>query len=99
MILLLEGALVSWSLAMDERDGHEDLCGLGHRSIIPYVHGRIELYCSSLYEPEPFFDRPYEEVSTRSFYNSRSGSYNKTRGPTGGPEVVETLYNIYGTNG
>jgi hypothetical protein len=45
--------------------------------------------------PEPaFFVRPYEEVSTRSFYNSMSGSYNETQGPTGGPEVVETLYNI-----
>jgi hypothetical protein len=40
-----------------------------------------------------FFD-PCEEVSTPSFYHSRSGSYNETRGPTGGPEVVETLYNI-----
>jgi hypothetical protein len=99
VILLLEGALVSWSLAMDERGGHEDLCGSGHRSIIPYVHGRTGLYCSSLYEPEPFFDRPYEEVSTRSFYSSRSGSYNETQGPTGGPELVETLYSIYDTNG
>jgi hypothetical protein len=43
--------------------------------------------------PESFFD-PCEEVSTHSFYSSRSGSYNETRGPTGGPEVVETLYNI-----
>jgi hypothetical protein len=36
-----------------------------------------------------FFD-PCEEVSTPSFYHSRSGSYNETQGPTGGPEVVET---------
>jgi hypothetical protein len=93
VILLLEGALVSWSLAMDERGGHEDLRGSGRRSIIPYVHGRTELYCSSLYEPELFPD-PCEEVSIRSFYSSRSGSYNETRGLTGGPEVVETLYNM-----
>jgi hypothetical protein len=33
-------------------------------------------------------------VSTRSFYTSRLGSYNETRDPTGGPEMVETLYNI-----
>jgi hypothetical protein len=33
---------------MDERVGHEDLCGLGHRSVISYVYGRTELYCSSL---------------------------------------------------
>jgi hypothetical protein len=36
VIFLLEGVLVSWSLAMDERGGHEDLCGSGHQSIIPY---------------------------------------------------------------
>jgi hypothetical protein len=39
MVLLLEGALVSWSLVMVERGGHKDLRGLGHWSIIPYVHG------------------------------------------------------------
>jgi hypothetical protein len=43
MVLFLEGFLVSWSLAMDERGGHEDLCGLGHRSVIPYVHGRTKV--------------------------------------------------------
>jgi hypothetical protein len=37
---------------------------------------------------------PCEDVSTRSFYSSRAGSYNETRGPTDVPEVVETLYNI-----
>jgi hypothetical protein len=94
VVLLLEGALVSWSLAMDERGGHKDLHGLSRQSVIPYVHGRTELYCSSLYEPEPFFLTPYEDVSIRFFYSSRPGSYNETRGPTGGPEVVETLYNI-----
>jgi hypothetical protein len=46
--------------------------------------------------PEPFlgFFGPCEEVSTRSFYSTRPGSYNETQGPTGGPEVIETLYNI-----
>jgi hypothetical protein len=62
VVLLLERALVSWSLAIDERSRHEDLHGLDHRSVIPYVHGRTELYCSSLpylCEPEPFsFDQP-----------------------------------------
>jgi hypothetical protein len=51
--------------------------------------------------PEPFlvfdcesiFD-PCEEVYTRSFYSSRPASYNEIQGPTGGPKVVETLYNI-----
>jgi hypothetical protein len=51
--------------------------------------------------PESFLfsTDPCEEVSARSFYSSRSDSYNETWGPTGGPEVVETLYNIYGLNG
>jgi hypothetical protein len=35
---------------------------------------------------------PCEEVSTRFFYISRPSSYNETRGPTGGSEVVETIY-------
>jgi hypothetical protein len=57
VVLLLEGALVSSSLAIDERGGHEDLYGSGRRSVIPYVHERTELYCSNmpcLYEPEPY---------------------------------------------
>jgi hypothetical protein len=45
VVLLLEGALVSWSLDMDERGGHGDLHGSGCLSVIPYVHGRTELYC------------------------------------------------------
>jgi hypothetical protein len=46
VVLLLKGALVSCSLAMDEHDEHEDLRGSDHRSVIPYVHGRTELYCA-----------------------------------------------------
>jgi hypothetical protein len=48
VVLLLEGDLVSWSLAMDERGGHEDLRGSTRWSVIRYVHGRTKLYCSSL---------------------------------------------------
>jgi hypothetical protein len=58
VVLLLNRALVSWSLAIDERSGYEDLRGSGCRSVIPYVHERTVLYCSSLpclCEPEPFF--------------------------------------------
>jgi hypothetical protein len=46
VVLLLEGNLVSWSLAMDERSGNEDLRGSGRWSVIPYVYGRMELYCA-----------------------------------------------------
>jgi hypothetical protein len=30
-------------LALDEHSGHQDLRGLGHWSIIPYVHGRMRV--------------------------------------------------------
>jgi hypothetical protein len=33
---------------MDKRGGHEDLRGSDYRSVIPYVHRKTELYCSSL---------------------------------------------------
>jgi hypothetical protein len=59
VVLLLEGALVSWSLAMDERSGHDDLCGSGHRSIIPYIHERMELYYSS----PPCLSLPFHPTS------------------------------------
>jgi hypothetical protein len=68
MLLLLEGALVSWSLAMDECDEHEDLCGSGRQSVIPYVHRRTELYCSKPALPEPaFFIRPCDVAPARAF--------------------------------
>jgi hypothetical protein len=49
VVLLLEGALISWSLAINERGGHRDLRGSGRWSVIPYVHMRMKLYCSSMY--------------------------------------------------
>jgi hypothetical protein len=59
-----------WSLghtAMNECSGHEDLCGSGCQSVIPYIHGRTELYCSSLYEPEPFFPTPVKRCLSGPF--------------------------------
>jgi hypothetical protein len=67
VVLLLEGALISWSLAMVEHGGHKDLCGSGRWSVIPYVHRRTELYCSSLYEPEPFFPTPMKRCLPNPF--------------------------------
>jgi hypothetical protein len=66
VVLLLEGDLASWSLAMDERGGHEDLYGSGRQSVIPYIHGRTELYCSSLALPLP--GAPNVEVILRHFH-------------------------------
>jgi hypothetical protein len=75
VIFLWGRYLASWSLAMDEHSGLEGLRGSGHRSIIPYVHRRTELYCPSLYEPEPFpFSDLFEVAPTRTFYSSMSGS-------------------------
>jgi hypothetical protein len=34
---------------MYEHGGYEDLRGSERWSVIPYVYGRTELYCSSLY--------------------------------------------------
>jgi hypothetical protein len=45
VVLLWGRSLASWLLALGERGGYEYLRGLGHRSVIPYVHGRTELYC------------------------------------------------------
>jgi hypothetical protein len=86
VVLLLERALISWSLAIDERGGHKNLCGSARRSVIPYIHRRTGLYyssLSSLCEPKPFSDM-YEVTPVRDFYCSRSDSYNKSRCPIGG---------------
>jgi hypothetical protein len=48
VLLLLERALAAWSLAVDEYGRHKDLHSSGRRSVILYVHGITELYCSSL---------------------------------------------------
>jgi hypothetical protein len=45
------------------------------------ARGRLSLFLSDL-------------LPTRFFYSSKSGSYIETQGPTGGPEVIETLYSI-----
>jgi hypothetical protein len=86
IILLLERDLVYWSLAMDEYVRHEDLCDSTHRSIISYVHGRTELYSSSLPPikrrlPDPFIAQG--RIVTM-----------RPEGLTGGSEVVEILYSI-----
>jgi hypothetical protein len=46
VVLLWGRPLASWLLALGERGGHDDLRGSGCLSLIPYVHGRTELYCA-----------------------------------------------------
>jgi hypothetical protein len=88
---LLERDLISWSLAIDEHGGYGDLRGSGRQNVIPYVHGRMKLYYSSL-SCLSLFPHRREVAPARTFYNSMSGSYIETRSLTGGPEVIETLY-------
>jgi hypothetical protein len=92
VVLLLERVLVSWSLDMDEHGGHEDSRGSDRQSVIPYVHGRTELYCSSLLCLSlPIYPPPVKRCMP-VFYSLRLDNYIETRGPTGGPEVIETIY-------
>jgi hypothetical protein len=46
VVLLWGRHLASWLLALGERGGHDDLHDSGWLSVIPYVYGRIELYCA-----------------------------------------------------
>jgi hypothetical protein len=96
VVLLLKKDLVSWLSTMDEHDGHKDLRGSGHQSVIPYVHGVniVVLLKSGLTRVRLslfFFFDPLDVASTRAFYTSRSGSYNESQGPTGGIGAGKTL--------
>jgi hypothetical protein len=55
VVLLMEGDLVSCSLAMNEHVGHEDLCGSVHQSVIPYIHGKTGVVLLKTALPEPAF--------------------------------------------
>jgi hypothetical protein len=46
VVLLWGRRLASWLLALGESGGHSGLRGSGRLSVIPYVHGRTELYCA-----------------------------------------------------
>jgi hypothetical protein len=70
------------SLSTLKQDGHGGLCGLDRRSVIPYVHGEWELYCSMLFKR--WLGSCLQEskrtclVFARAFYSSRPDSYNET---------------------
>jgi hypothetical protein len=44
---LFELILFSWSLAIDERGGHKNLCGSDCRSVIPYILEVVETLYNS----------------------------------------------------
>jgi hypothetical protein len=46
VVLLWRRYLASWLLALGEHGGDNDLHGSDRLSIIPYVHGKTELYCA-----------------------------------------------------
>jgi hypothetical protein len=86
MVLLWGRPLASWLLALGEHDGHEDLHGSGRWSVIPYIHGRMELYYSSL----PCLSLPFRPTFWKwhlpgSFIAQGQVIYNEPQGPTGGP--------------
>jgi hypothetical protein len=88
MVLLWGRPLASWLLALGERGGLKDLRCSGCRSVIPYIHERTELYCSSLHEPEPFlFLPPQKWRPTEPFIAQGRVVYNEPQGPTGGPRT------------
>jgi hypothetical protein len=98
VVLLWGRSLASWSLALDEHSGHEDLRGSGRQNIIPYVHRRTELYCSSIYEPEPFiFSTPSKWRLPEPFIAQGRVVYNESQGPTCGPEAGKPY--VVGHNG
>jgi hypothetical protein len=79
-----------------KQDEHGGLRGLGHKSVIPYVHERMRvvLFKRWFFLSVALSDLPRAcpvLVSTRAFYSSRSDSYNKTQGPTGGLGAGKTL--------
>jgi hypothetical protein len=59
---------------------------LDRRSVIPYVYGRIRvvLLCVMFNSKVEVERTCLLLVSTRTFYSSRSDSYNETQGTTGG---------------
>jgi hypothetical protein len=61
---------------------------LEHNTLHPRENWVIFLLKPALSEPFLFFD-PLEMAPARTFYSSRSGSYNEPQGPTGDPGVGE----------
>jgi hypothetical protein len=70
---------------MDEQGGHEDLYGSGHRSAIPYVHGRccIVVCVWALFRAELNL---YDSIVYPTFYSSRSWQLHCDLGPDRWPQ-------------
>jgi hypothetical protein len=61
VVLLCGRSLAYWLLALSERGGHGDLHGSARLSVIPYIHGRTELYCAQVWLASAIpFSRPFQ---------------------------------------
>jgi hypothetical protein len=91
MLLMWGRPLAFLVFALDERGGHDDLCGSDRLSIIPYIHGRTELYfCSSLHCLSLFlFSTPWKWCLPKPFIAQGQAATMSPQGPTGGPGVGE----------
>jgi hypothetical protein len=88
VVLLWGRSLASWLLAIDEHNGHKGLRDLARRSVIPYIHGRTELYYSSLYEPKPFlFLTSQKWRPPEPFIAQGRVVYNEPPSPTSDPRA------------
>jgi hypothetical protein len=86
VVLLWGRPLASQLLVIAEHSGHQGLCGSGRRSVIPYIHRRTVLYCSSLYEPEHFlFPTPLKRCPPEPFIAQGRVVYNEPPRPNGWP--------------
>jgi hypothetical protein len=76
---------------MLKHNEYEGLRGSGHRSVIPYVHGRENCIalCVALFKVELNL---YVLVVCPTFYSSKPCSYTVAQGLTGDLRVVESLY-------
>jgi hypothetical protein len=72
---------------------HGFLRGLGHQSVTPYVHGRW-LYCCVYVAIQGWVELVKYWRLLEPFIAQGRAVTMRPQGPTGGPEVVETLYRM-----
>jgi hypothetical protein len=83
----------SWLLTLGEYGRHGDLRGSGRLSVYPTSTGELSCIVLKHILPEPFlFLTPWKWRPPEPFIAQGRVVYNESRGLTGGPEVVETLY-------
>jgi hypothetical protein len=90
VVLLWGRPLASWLLALGEHGEHEDLRDSDCLSVMPYVHGRTELYCDQICLAWAFFSpAPWKWRLSEPFIAQGRTATMSPQGPTGGPGVGE----------